>query len=106
MSFGVGGLLSGVSWHRHGPGFAEVLHGAKRWFFLPPTGPVSMHDFAANQSVAAWVATGLAGLRADARIQHCTIVPGELVYFPHDWPHATLNLDPYTSFASTFLVNG
>ena len=34
VSFGVGGLLSGVSWHRHGPGFSEVFHGAKRWFVL------------------------------------------------------------------------
>jgi hypothetical protein len=106
VSFGVGGVLSGVSWHRHGPGFAEVFHGAKRWFLLPPDGPVGMHSFNANQSVAAWVHDGLKDLPDEARIQHCTIVPGELIYFPHNWPHATLNLDPYTSFASTFLMDG
>ena len=37
--------------------------------------------------------------------QECVIGPGELLYFPANWPHATLNLDAYTSFASTFLID-
>ena len=26
---------TGVPFHFHGPGFAEVIHGAKRWFLYP-----------------------------------------------------------------------
>lgn len=29
----------------------QVLHGAKRWFLMPPDGPYDMHSFNANQSV-------------------------------------------------------
>jgi hypothetical protein len=32
----------------------------------------------------------------------CTIKPGELIYFPAQWYHSTLNLDKYTTFMSTF----
>ena len=33
----------------------------------------------------------------------CTIEPGEALYFPSQWMHATLNLDEYTYFVSVFL---
>ena len=32
----------------------------------------------------------------------CTISFGEALYFPSQWYHATLNLDKYTAFVSTF----
>ena len=35
-SFGVGGPLSGVPLHVHGPGFSETLIGRKRWWLAPP----------------------------------------------------------------------
>jgi hypothetical protein len=104
VSFGIGGLQSGVSWHRHGPGFSEVFHGAKRWFLIPPNGPLDIHDFNANKSVAQWASEDLPQLRETSGVVECTIRPGELLYFPANWPHATLNLDAYTSFASTFLI--
>ena len=33
----------------------------------------------------------------------CTIHPGEMIYFPDRWHHATINLDSYTCFVSSFL---
>ena len=36
-------------------------------------------------------------------IQECTIVPGEILYFPPMWMHATLNLDVYNVFMSLFI---
>ena len=33
----------------------------------------------------------------------CTIGPGEVLFFPSQWMHATLNLDAYTYFVSVFL---
>ena len=32
----------------------------------------------------------------------CTLDPGDMIYFPNHWWHATINLDPYTAFISTF----
>mmetsp|Transcript_29650 Transcript_29650/g.71741 ORF Transcript_29650/g.71741 Transcript_29650/m.71741 type:complete len:512 (-) Transcript_29650:66-1601(-) len=32
----------------------------------------------------------------------CTLNPGDLIYFPDMWWHATINLDEYTAFISTF----
>jgi oxalate decarboxylase/phosphoglucose isomerase-like protein (cupin superfamily) len=31
-----------------------------------------------------------------------TVDPGDTIYFPDRWWHATINLDPYTAFVSTF----
>lgn len=36
VTIGIGGHLSGVSFHHHGPGFSEVIEGSKRWFLFPP----------------------------------------------------------------------
>mmetsp|Transcript_4223 Transcript_4223/g.9520 ORF Transcript_4223/g.9520 Transcript_4223/m.9520 type:complete len:362 (+) Transcript_4223:16-1101(+) len=32
----------------------------------------------------------------------CTINRGEMIYFPDQWHHATINLEPYTVFVSSF----
>ena len=39
----------------------------------------------------------------DDKFYDCTIVPGEVLYFPTQWQHATLNLEEYTFFVSVFL---
>jgi quercetin dioxygenase-like cupin family protein len=31
-----------------------------------------------------------------------TVHPGDLIYFPDRYWHATINIDPYTAFVSTF----
>ena len=37
------------------------------------------------------------------QLYECTIEPGEMLYFPAMWMHATLNLDDYNLFVSLFL---
>jgi hypothetical protein len=32
----------------------------------------------------------------------CTIGEGEMIYFPDGWHHATINLEKYTVFVSSF----
>lgn len=38
-----------------------------------------------------------------ATLQECTIVPGEILYFPPMWMHATLNTAQYNVFVSLFI---
>ena len=44
-TIGIGGYLSGVSFHHHGPGFSEVIVGRKRWFLFPPHQPSTHTEY-------------------------------------------------------------
>jgi hypothetical protein len=104
---GVGGQNSGVAFHFHGPGFSEAVIGAKKWLIYPGTGfPFGFHS---NMSVIHWYQQVLPTLSADVihdmNLQECDIRPGELLYFPAMYMHATLNIDRYNLFMSVFLDN-
>ncbi|CAF92121.1 unnamed protein product, partial [Tetraodon nigroviridis] len=90
---------TGVPFHWHGPGFAEVIYGKKRWFFYPPK---QEPHFDRNRSTLSWVTEVYPNLPEDEAPLECTIRPGEVLYFPDLWWHATLNLDT-SVFISTFL---
>jgi len=107
VSFGLAGKESGVPFHLHSDGWSEVLHGAKRWFLFPPGYDVG-HD--PNASTLQWsTAPDGYGAHIDREdisaqiMRECVIWPGDALYFPPNWPHATLNLGEYNAFASTFL---
>ncbi|KAJ8602139.1 hypothetical protein CTAYLR_001661 [Chrysophaeum taylorii] len=101
-SFGVGRRGSGVSFHTHGAGFSQVLHGRKRWFFFETRPP----RFDPDVSTAAWVETVLPGLWMNKPPIDCVLErPTDLLYFPRDWWHATLNLDDINVFVSTFVAD-
>lgn len=38
-----------------------------------------------------------------SQLQECSLRPGEVLYFPAMWPHATLNTDGYNAFVSVFI---
>ncbi|KAJ8253674.1 hypothetical protein COCON_G00202860 [Conger conger] len=98
-SFGIAGPGTGVPFHWHGPGYSEVIYGRKRWFLYPPDkGP----DFHPNRTTLSWVRDTYPSLPPEERPIECTIRPGEVLYFPDHWWHATLNLDT-SIFISTFL---
>ena len=98
-AFGAGGPSSGVPFHVHGPAFGETLHGRKRWFLAPP---YQEPRFDPAQSQLQWVNLVYPGLPKEQRPLVCTVSPGSLIYIPHHWWHATLNLDNYTVFMSTW----
>ena len=97
LSFGIGGKGSGVQWHFHGPGFSETIHGRKHFIlFAPDNEP----DFDPNYNSRYWMEYIYPHLTEFP--WECTVVPGELIYFPDQWHHATINLDRYNVFVSTF----
>nr|XP_060642260.1 jmjC domain-containing protein 8 isoform X2 [Anolis sagrei ordinatus] len=98
-SFGIAGSGSGVPFHWHGPGFSEVIFGRKRWFLYPPE---KMPKFHPNRTTLSWLLDTYPFLPSWERPMECTIHPGEVLYFPDRWWHATLNLDT-SVFISTFL---
>jgi hypothetical protein len=96
LTWGLGGLYSGVTFHRHGAAFSETLVGRKRWYIAPPDqrplAPQSLH--------VQWV---VEHARAPPPgVLQCTLEAGQVVYIPPLWWHATLNLEEWTAFVSTF----
>jgi hypothetical protein len=100
LSFGVAGDGSGVPFHTHNDGFAEVLHGAKRWLFHD--GEEAPPGFHPNKTSLAWIRETLPTLPRAKAPRECTIYPGDLVYFPKGVWHSTVNVG-ITVFMSTFL---
>ncbi|XP_074023818.1 jmjC domain-containing protein 8 isoform X2 [Numenius arquata] len=98
-SFGIAGSGSGVPFHWHGPGYSEVIFGRKRWFLYPPDKTPHFHP---NETTLAWLHRTYPTLPPGERPLECTLRPGEVLYFPDRWWHATLNLDT-SVFISTFL---
>jgi len=109
VSFGFAPNGSGVNFHTHGPGFAETIHGQKRWFFFLPSQREQQENdkgttpppFDPDAAIRDWVTEVLPSIREP--VIDCVIEPGELLFFPAGWWHATLNLDDHTVFVSTFL---
>lgn len=99
LSFGVGADRSGVPFHFHGPGFSEVFHGHKHWLLYPNDG--RMPEFDSGLSAIQWMTQVYPSLREEEKPLECTIGPGEVLYFPNGWYHATLNLGA-SVFMSTF----
>lgn len=102
LSFGVAGTGSGVPFHVHGPGWSEALVGRKRWLLYPPA---RKPPFDPDESSLAWVRRWLRGdavIAAHGPPLDCTLQPGEALYFPSAWWHATLNVDEAV-FMSSFV---
>lgn len=99
LAFGIGGKGSGVQWHIHGPGFSECIHGRKHWVLYPPENkPKYDPDYTSRH----WMEEVYTSLNESERPYECTLHPGEMIYFPNEWFHATINLDNYNVFVSTF----
>ena len=100
LAFGVGNCGSGVQWHTHGPGFSESIHGLKHWVLYPPDRKPSYNsDYASRY----WMENNYMDIaNEDDMPWECTLNPGDSIYFPDQWHHATINLSPYTVFVSTF----
>ncbi|KAJ1352122.1 hypothetical protein KIN20_008316 [Parelaphostrongylus tenuis] len=99
LSFGLAGAGTGVPFHFHGPGFAEVIHGSKRWFLYPYE---QRPDFEPDDSTLEWYISKYSSLPRDKRPFECLLRPGEVIFFPDKWWHATLNSET-SVFISTFL---
>ena len=110
-TFGLGGENSGVTFHTHGPGFAEVVHGAKHWFLYPPDSLVpgladelTMEEWFTEHYMTRQTRTHTVEDNGGGDgLYECEIHPGEVLYFPNHWEHGTLNTGAFNVFVSLFL---
>jgi hypothetical protein len=131
VTIGIGGRNSGVSFHYHGPGFIEMIHGSKLFFLYPPhqhdtqhyphdtnTTSDSRFKFDPNMTQLEWYETVYPTLSSQLelekekdpqppqqqqRLYECEIFPGDILYFPDRWYHGTLNRGLYNFFVSVFI---
>ena len=102
LSFGIAGAGTGVPFHFHGPGFAEVIYGSKRWFLQPYK---NRPNFDPDKSTFDWYTNVYPFLDHSERPMECLLKANEIIYFPDRWWHATLNSETGV-FISTFLSKG
>lgn len=101
-AIGIGGRHSGMSFHSHAAFFNEVIIGRKKWYLFPPH-VTSVPGFHRNMTMKYWITEVYPTLTNDSDLLQCTLYPGDILYVPSFWSHATLNMDPYNFFVSLFL---
>ena len=75
------------------------LKGRKRWFMYEPN---KKPDFDPDKSTLHWLIESYFKLSEHEKPLECVLEPGDIIYFPDMWWHATLNVDTAV-FISTFL---
>lgn len=87
----VGESHSGTQWHKHGEGWNLQIFGHKHWLLLPPEKiPVDAGIPFPPQGELS-VLTTVRRMHSADLIQ-CTVGPGEVLFIPEGYHHATLNL--------------
>lgn len=100
VSTGPGG--SGVAFHKHGTAWLALQQGRKRWWLYPPQGPPKE----AYDAVALCPASQLPEVISHLSPKHRPIEilqqPGDVVFVPALWWHATYDDEPTLGIGSQF----
>lgn len=100
VNFLVGGPGSGLPFHRHSATWQTLVNGRKAWFVVPP---VHMGDALADVvgpylfPPDAWD-NRVRGKPLGERPLRCVQYPGDQLYLPKMWWHATMNLDENVAY--------
>ena len=99
VQFAVGPSGSGAPVHYHKAAINTLVYGRKQWWISPPRDAAFSNVPAADYIAA----DGPAGAeRAGRVVLRCVQRPGDFLYLPDYWGHATLNHEASVSVASEF----
>jgi hypothetical protein len=99
VQLAIGPKHSGAPPHYHKAAINTLFYGHKKWYLFPPKDSI----YSSTPS-AKWVEKGPAESRQAGRtIYECDQRPGEILFIPDFWGHATLNLEPSVAVASEFI---
>jgi len=93
----VGGEGSGLPFHRHQLTWQLQLVGRKVWHLVPPNtmaGELAEAVGPFLYPTSAW-STAMRGMPLGRRPLRCLQHPGQILYFPSNWWHATENVDSF-----------
>lgn len=116
----MGPRRSGSSWHvdpNSTHAWNAAICGRKRWIFYPPgCTPPGVYPSADGEEVAMPISIGewllnyyqqehVSNLHStslpDRRPLECTVEPGDVIFVPHGWWHAVVNIDEKVNIAIT-----
>mmetsp|Transcript_28074 Transcript_28074/g.38452 ORF Transcript_28074/g.38452 Transcript_28074/m.38452 type:complete len:531 (-) Transcript_28074:264-1856(-) len=98
--FILGENRSGVPWHLHSDGFNALIYGRKHWMFymsrnVTPPG----YPSAGNKGHDAWLRDTLPTITPETRPLQCVQQPGDILYVPEGWYHATYSMGDVVGMA-------
>jgi hypothetical protein len=86
----IGAHGAGVPFHFHGPAWNELIYGVKRWFMYPITvSPGGGYNELFDQSH--WYDRNYNSLKLEEMPYECVQYPGDIVFVPEAFNHATIN---------------
>ncbi len=99
LIFSLGSSRSGLPFHVHGPTWLGLVFGQKRWFLYPPGSGLSSNafheaDWHPLRNTMTFMNSTLSKLGdiGDNGPLQCTQLPGDVMYLPAGYKHATLNI--------------
>eukprot|EP00435_Cladocopium_sp_Y103_P069051 s176_g32.t1 len=100
VSTGPGG--NGVAFHKHGTAWLALQQGQKRWWLYPPRGPPAAAYDAVALCPAAKLPEVVLRLPVEDRPVEIVQRPGDVVFVPALWWHATYDDEPTLGIGSQF----
>ena len=92
MRMTMGGAGGGIAFHQHAGSYDEIFVGAKRWSIFPPGQAPLRQGYSVYQSHLSWLRERHKLDARDPPPWECVQYPGDVVYIPDGWMHATLHL--------------
>ena len=93
--FSIGKAKSGLAFHQHTQSYNELIHGEKRWYLYAP-GAIPKEGFSPWETHIEWLDVVSPSLAQKDRPLEVTQRPGEVLYIPEGWYHATVSLSDLT----------
>lgn len=90
---------TGVSFHSHAASVVLLHSGAKHWLLYPPSHPSGTPRHHHPNGTTHWLEMEVPKLAIERRPIQCIQLPGDIIYLPESFYHATINYGETLAFA-------